>query len=78
MTVEILLCPRDMRDDRPEQLVELCDNYACDGIQVFRNVSPYTDAYERRTLVSECTKCGETRNVSTKARYLTLRVRITR
>jgi len=67
-----------MRDDHPEQLVESCEKYGCDGIQVFRNVSPYTTDYERRTLVSECTVCGETRTVSTKARYLTLRVRITR
>ena len=67
-----------MRDDHPDQLVESCDDYPCNGIQHFPNVEPHTDDYERRTLVSECTECGMTRNVSTKARYLTLRFRITR
>jgi len=74
MTLEFLVCPRDMRDDHPEQLVESCENYDCDGIQVFPDLSVYTDEYERRTVISECTECGETRNVSTKSRYLTLRL----
>lgn len=78
MTLEISVFRRDMRDDHPEQYLKSCDHYDCDGIQFFPNISPDTDEYKRRTLVSKCTVCGETRNVSTESKFLTLRFRIMR